>query len=50
MPKTTKKIKIPKSFFKKLKCKPFTVPTIKCPVCGEEILDTPSNRLIFIPK
>jgi len=39
-----KEIQIPKSFFKKLKCK-IKLPTIKCNICGEEILDTPTNRM-----
>ena len=38
------KIKIPKEFFNKLKWK-VKIPTIKCKQCGEDILDTPTNRL-----
>ena len=38
------KIKIPKAFFNKLKWK-VKIPTIKCKQCGEDILDTPTNRL-----
>lgn len=39
-----KTIKIPKKFFKKLNLN-IKVPTIRCKKCGEEILDTPTNRL-----
>lgn len=38
-----KVIKIPKDFFKKLNFK-ITAPTFICS-CGEEVLDTPENRL-----
>ena len=40
-----KKIKIPKDFFRELNFK-LQVPTILCPICGEEILDTLTNRLL----
>lgn len=40
-----KKINIPKDFFKELDFK-LQVPTILCPICEEEILDTPTNRLL----
>lgn len=42
-----KTIKIPKDFYKKLDCQPIKVPTIQCLLCGEIILDTPTNRIKF---
>ena len=42
--KKEKTIKIPKNFFKKLKWK-VKLPTIKCIICGEDVLNTPTNRL-----
>ena len=39
-----KLIKVPKGFFKKLKCD-IKIPTIKCAMCGQKVLDTPSNRI-----
>jgi hypothetical protein len=41
-----RKIEIPKEFFKELDYK-IELPTITCEICGEQILDTPSNRLHF---
>ena len=37
-------VPIQKEFFKKFKWR-LELPTIKCKVCGEDILDTPTNRL-----
>lgn len=40
---TSKKVKVPKSFFKGCNFK-IKLPTFVCS-CGKKILDTPSNRL-----
>lgn len=45
MTREEKIYKVPKDFFKGLDFK-VQVPTILCPICGEEILDTPTNRLL----
>jgi len=37
-------MKIPKGFFKKLKYD-VKIPTIKCSICNQNILDTPTNRI-----
>lgn len=39
-------IKIPKDYFKDVDFK-ITLPTIKCKICGQDILDTPQNRMKF---
>jgi uncharacterized protein (UPF0212 family) len=37
--------KIPKEFYEGLEHIKIELATIKCVVCGEEILDTPTNRM-----
>jgi uncharacterized protein (UPF0212 family) len=37
--------KIPKEFYEGLEHVKIELATIKCVVCGEEILDTPTNRM-----
>jgi hypothetical protein len=40
-----KYIKIDQNFFKNINFI-VEIPTISCPVCGEQILDIPTNRFI----